>query len=156
MPTLDTIEQDELRLFYVALTRAKMNLYICTQASKMSPFLTAFEGNPVLHRLDWRSLEPVPHDEPEWCEVRVHSSYNVREQLKADDFTFRDAEVWRDKHWSKVLRRSEVTQAWIHDAPWNDRGVIITILDEAGQVTWSSGTNDLDDWDAARIVGSKP
>ena len=153
--TLHTIEQDELRLFYVALTRAKKNLFICTQASKKSPFLAAIEGRSVLHRQDWRSLDPVPHDEPERCEVRVYDSYDVREQLKDDDFAFRDAKARHDKHWSKIMRRPEVTRAWVRDALWNDGRAVIKILDEAGQVIWSSETDVLDDWDAAGVAGSK-
>ncbi len=145
--SLDTIEQDERRLFYVALTRAKKNLFICTQASKMSPFLAEIEGDPVVHRLDWRSLKPVPHDEPERCEIRVHDSYDVREQLNADGFAFKDAQDWHEKHWSRVMCRSKVTQAWIRDAPWNDGRAVIRIYGEAGTLIWSSEANGIDTWD---------
>ncbi len=152
--TLDTIEQDERRLFYVALTRAKKNLYICTQGSKRSPFLADIDGSPSIQQMDWHSLEPIPHDGPEFCEIRVHNSYDVQKILKADGFTFIGAEAWRDRHWLKVMRRHEVTVDWIRDAPWNDGPVVIKIFDAAGDLAWSSETDDLDDWDAAKTLGS--
>lgn len=152
--TLDTIEQDERRLFYVALTRAKKNLYICTQGSKTSPFLADIDGSPSLQQMDWHSLEPIPHDGPELCEVRVHNSYDVREILKADGFTFMGAEAWKDRHWLKVMRRHEVARDWIRDAPWNSGQVVIKIFDASGGLVWSSETGDLDDWDVARTSSS--
>ncbi len=153
--TLDTIEQDERRLFYVALTRAKKNLYICTQGTMSSPFLTDLVGSPVVQHMDWHSLDPMPHDGPELCDVRVFNSYDVRKTLKADGFTFMGAAVGNDRHWLKAMRREEVTRDWIRDAPWNDGRVVIKIFDAASDLIWSSATNDLDDWDAEMISGSK-
>ncbi|WP_419917109.1 UvrD-helicase domain-containing protein [Candidatus Poriferisodalis sp.] len=152
--TLDTIAQDERRLFYVALTRAKKSLYICTQGSKRSPFLVNIVRSPSVEQLDWHSLVPIPRDGPELCAIRVHNSYDAHKILKADGFTFMGAEAWKDRHWLKVMRRHEVTVDWIRDAPWNDGHVVIKIFDAAGDLVWSSETGDLSDWDAAKTLGS--
>ena len=53
------VEKEERRLFYVALTRAKEELYILTENNNSSPFLEDLEEYMKLSRLEWSDYPPV-------------------------------------------------------------------------------------------------
>ena len=97
--------EDERRLFYVALTRAKEELYIVIDNFKMSPFVVGLTSKIQLQELDWKSY-PVFTNETRFVTVKVsnqkgresNGTYNIRELLKADGFKWNGT----SKSWNKV------------------------------------------------------
>ena len=137
--TLASVEAAELRLFYVAVSRARQRLIICTQHAKRSPFFDMIQKANGFSELDINVLAPITRDTSDHCEVRVFDSYSVKDQLKLDEFNFVDHADSSHKHWSRVMPREEVTEDWITKAPWNNGLVRIEVYDHRNNPIWSSG-----------------
>ncbi len=150
--TLKSIEAAELRLFYVAVSRAKDRLIICTQDSKRSSFLDTIQSVCDFPTLDVNELPPVIRNDSHRYEVRVLNSYEVRELLKKEDFTFVPGSDSQLSHWSSVMPAEEVTLDWIDKAPWNDGNVIIEVSDQTNKRIWSS----TDGGDASALAPADP
>ena len=82
------LEEEERRLFYVAITRAKDSLVLVTEKGRKSPFLTGIEKARKLTPVVWRDLAPVRGLGDRLVEVRVPGryAYAVKEQLKRDGY----------------------------------------------------------------------
>lgn len=134
--TLESLEAAELRLFYVAVSRAKKHLIICTQGAKRSPFLVKVQASCGFPSLDPGSLPPIESVDSRCYEVRVFQSFHVKDLLKNDGFTYEDAGDGRGRYWCKVVARKSVTKNWIDKAPWNDGTVRIELHDGSGTRIW--------------------
>lgn len=121
--TIDKLIEDERRLFYVALSRAKEDLYILTMKDEESPFLSALGK---LKALEWNDYPPVKTDEVsikvEVCNQRGNyitpPTMLIKEWLKADDYKW-DAgrKAWYHYYSRNDFDISEVlAQAWTHVA----------------------------------------
>ncbi|WP_420622127.1 3'-5' exonuclease [Candidatus Poriferisodalis sp.] len=150
--TLEYIEAAELRLFYVAVSRAKDRLIICTQDSKRSPFLDTIRSARDVPTLDLNKLPSVVRKDSHRYEVRVLNSYEVRKLLKDDGFTFVPESDSRLPYWSKVIPAEEVSADWIDKALWNDGNVIIEVYDQTNKRIWSS----TDGGDASALAPADP
>lgn len=140
--TLESITAAELRLFYVAVSRARERLIICTQDSKRSPFLELIQAVCHFPTLDVNILPPIAPETSNRHEVRVFSSHEVRDQLKLDGFKYVAHTDWDRRHWSRVMPREEVTVDWIAKAPWNNGRVRIEVYDYTNKRIWSSNDGD--------------
>ena len=150
--TLKSIEAAELRLFYVAVSRARDRLIICTQDSKRSSFLDTIQSVCDFPTLDVNELPPVIRNDSHRYEVRVLNSYEVRELLMKEDFTFVPGSDSQLSHWSSVMPAEEVTLDWIDKAPWNDGNVIIEVYDQTNKRIWSL----TDGGDASALASADP
>ena len=96
--------EDDRRLFYVALTRAKEELYI-VDSFKTSPFIAGLTSKMQLQELDWREY-PVPTTETRSITVKVtnqqgrgtNGTFNLRELLRSDGFRWNGT----SRSWNKV------------------------------------------------------
>ena len=59
--SVETVVDEERRLFYVALTRAVKDLFILTETDNFSPFLEDLERNIELPRLEWLDYPPAQY-----------------------------------------------------------------------------------------------
>lgn len=100
---LDKINDEERRLFYVALTRAVDTLIILTEEQSISPFLQDITTRRSLDRIDWDRLPPVK-DENCRLNVRVGNlnpqnngaTYAIKDQLKASGYRWDSTnKVWQ-------------------------------------------------------------
>jgi len=97
--------EDDRRLFYVALTRAKEELYIVLDNFKMSPFVAGLTSKMQLQELDWTKY-PIPTTETRFITAKVSNqqgrgtsgTINIKELLKADGFKWNGTA----KSWDKV------------------------------------------------------
>jgi DNA helicase-4 len=97
--------EDDRRLFYVALTRAKEELYIVIDSFKMSPFVAGLTSKMQLPELDWAKY-PVPTTETRFITVKVTNqqgrgtsgTWNIRELLGSDSFRWNGT----SRSWNKV------------------------------------------------------
>ena len=97
--------EDDRRLFYVALTRAKEELYIVLDNFKMSPFVAGLTSKMQLQELDWTKY-PIPTTETRFITAKISNqqgrgtsgTINIKELLKADGFKWNGTA----KSWNKV------------------------------------------------------
>lgn len=121
--TIDKLIEDEKRLFYVALSRAKEDLYILTMKDEESPFLSTLGR---LNTLLWDDYSPVKTDAVSIkIEVRnqpgkfiTPPTMVIKELLKADDFKWdRDRTAWCRYYSRDDYDIEEIMgQAWTHIA----------------------------------------
>ena len=140
--TLESIQAAELRLFYVAVSRARNRLIICTQDAKRSPFLDTIQSACHFPTLDLNDLPPVAQKASDFCEVQVFDAYEVRDRLRHEGFKFVDSTEGRRPYWSKVKPSAEVTDDWIAKAPWNDERVRIEVYDHTNMCIYLSEDGD--------------
>ena len=96
--------EDDRRLFYVALTRAKEELYI-VDSFKTSPFIAGLTSKMQLQELDWKDY-PVPTTETRFITVEVTNqkgrgtsgTWNIRELLGSDGFKWNGT----SRSWNRV------------------------------------------------------
>jgi len=94
--SIDRIEIEERRLFYVAITRAQESLALLTDTLGQSPYLEDIAADMSLRPLRWEDLTPVPSLDTPRLEIKVFDAYAVRNQLKNLKYRW-DAEekCWR-------------------------------------------------------------
>ncbi len=150
--TLASIEAAELRLFYVAISRARERLIICTQHAKRSPFLDMVQEACSFPTLDVAALEPIAREASDRREVRVFDSFAVKDQLNHDGFNFVYHADWSRCYWSRVMPKEEVNKDWITKAPWNNGSVRVEVYDDKDNLVSSFDDND----NAANLAHADP
>ncbi len=135
---VDRIEDEERRLFYVALTRAKDSLALLTETPSQSPYLRDIERYVPLTNLSWTDLPPVPSLDGARLEVRVSNAYGVRDQLK--DLSYR----WNSagKYWRRAVMGEGFSFGALLEQPWARNGVQIEVYSEAGELLHCRSMND--------------
>ena len=99
---IECIIEEERRLLYVALTRAKQHLYLVTDWEQRSPFLDDLKDRVILKDVNWSEYPPV--DYGQWhVTMRIGNqkhrgtspSFAIRDLLKKEDFRWDpDNKVW--------------------------------------------------------------
>ncbi|GHT93262.1 hypothetical protein FACS1894116_04900 [Betaproteobacteria bacterium] len=161
--SVEKIEQEERRLFYVALTRAIDRLIIATDSKNQSPFLDDIQSCMPLTPIDWNSYPAGPaQGRPRNLIVKVVNTngfgqtggtYAIREQLKACSYRYQNAgqpcwtKPWLTEGFELAAIQREV---WVQDAD----GVTVYVYGEdekqvfgkflINQGNWQEIQNDLD------------
>jgi len=113
----DSIEQldaEERRLFYVALTRARRELAVITEAHEESPFLELVDSGGVLRDLNWEELPPLEVPDDGRVEVRVYNGFDLSEILRKQGFRF----VSGSKYWTKSFPAAVLDTEKLRNEPW--------------------------------------
>ncbi|WP_051037869.1 UvrD-helicase domain-containing protein [Thalassoporum mexicanum] len=129
--SLEKVIEDERRLFYVALTRAVEHLFIITDSSKQSPFLTELLGRDSITEIDWSEYPLFS-----CTEVRVGNQDDkdndgvlfVKDLLKAEHYEWND----RAKQWRRTYFTSDFSiPGFLDKYSWLETvdGVEIQFLD---------------------------
>ncbi len=110
------------RLFYVALTRAKTELFILTEGDRRSPFLGEISSRTSLAEINWVRFPPVLQDD-DWLVVKVLGAYEVIEPLiaglKADGYRYRDmSRSGGERTWDRAFRMTELDGGFLITSPW--------------------------------------
>jgi DNA helicase-4 len=129
--SIKSIEAEERRLFYVALTRAQHSLVILTDDQKReSPYLNNIRTCMTLDAIAWSELPPVPSLDGERLEVRVYNAYEIRDQLK--NLAYR----WNagDKYWYRSIMAEHFDFEALCHQPWAQSDVKIKVYSEAGDL----------------------
>lgn len=106
---LENVAAEELRLFYVAFTRAIEDLFILTEMGEASPFLEDLEKNIRLSKLNWADYPPSV-DKAKYFVIRVSNQYGrgpnptlaIRDVLKSEGYGWdKESKTWH------ILRPAE-------------------------------------------------
>lgn len=130
---VESIEAEERRLFYVALTRAKDTLYILSEQARFeSPYLADVRADMQLSSVDWSQLAPVPSLDGARLEVRVKFSYDAdrNEQLKALKYRWNGPGGF----WTRSVMADGFDLDALCEQPWAQAGVDIEVCSESGEV----------------------
>lgn len=151
--TIGVLVDNELRLFYVACTRAARRLIVLTESQRESPFLECIK--PLAETLRWEDFVPFI-DKDGRLEIKIYNqlgygtnaTYERREILKAHGFRWSGSE---GKYWGKVLPKgtneSDVArtlkeEAWAKQASslevhaCTPDGTVIAIY-QCGETEWT-------------------
>ncbi|MHB8870445.1 MAG: UvrD-helicase domain-containing protein [Thermoleophilia bacterium] len=131
--SLEDIEAEERRLFYVALTRAKDTLYVLSEGARSeSPYLGDVWAGMRLPPIDWGQLGAVPSLDGARLEVRVTFPYDEErnEQLRKLAYRFDfDAKYW---HRSYMAQEFDLDALCVQS--WAQAGVEIEVHSESGEL----------------------
>jgi DNA helicase-4 len=132
--SLDRIEDDERRFFYVALTRTKKSLVLLTETRIESPYLDDIHCYVPLDLLVWPSLASMPSLGSSQLEVRVSNAFAVHDQLKKQGFIFRKD----GKYWSTAVMAEGFSFDVLLEKPWARDGATVEVYAEDGQLIFSN------------------
>ena len=134
--TLRKIEGDERKLFYVALTRAKDNLYILTTKNSKSRFLTP-TMEKITKELIWDNYDPSKNDE-NVITIAIknngdeYTTIPISKRLRMEGYSFEKD----NKYWYKKVRVNRITdnpvliEDWVRYA----HHVFVEIKDSKGNL----------------------
>jgi DNA helicase-4 len=127
--SIDQIEDEERRLFYVAVTRAKDLLALLTETPSQSPYLEDINHRVRFAELSWADLPPIPSLVSGRVEVRVFNAYDVRDQLKARKYLWNSA----GKYWYRSIPVEGFSFAALLEQPWA-KDVRLEVYSETGKL----------------------
>ena len=127
--SIDKIELEERRLFYVAVTRAMNSLALITDAQTQSPYLFDINKHLPVETLWWDDLPPVSSLESPRLEIRVFNkhTYDIRDQLKDRKFRWNESK----RYWHKAVMTEGFSFDALLEQPWASSGVNIQVYTES-------------------------
>jgi DNA helicase-4 len=130
--SIDRIEDEERRLFYVAVTRAKDSLALLTKTPSESPYLADIRRHVQLTELSWSDLPPVPALDGTRLEIRASDAYAVKGQLKKLNYQWNDA----GKYWCRLVMAEGFSFDALLRQPWARDGVRLEVYSETGELLY--------------------
>lgn len=128
--SLKSLEAEERRLFYVALTRARDSVAIITETQRISPFLEDVRRRAKLVALPWSSLPAVAAPDEARIEVRAHESFRARDRLKELGYQFEGA----GRYWYRTFQASEFSLPDLLEQTWAGLCGEISVYDASGKM----------------------
>ena len=127
--SINKIEREERRLFYVAVTRAMNSLALITDAQTQSPYLLDMNSHHPIETLWWDDLPPVSSLESPRLEIRVFNkhTYDIRDQLKDRKFKWNEPK----RYWHKAVMAEGFSFDLLIEQPWANSAVKIEVYTES-------------------------
>jgi DNA helicase-4 len=132
--SIESIEEEERRLFYVAVTRSKELLALVTEASSESPYVGDIRRQMCLDSQSWQRLAPVPSLDGARLEIRVFDAYDVKDQLKGLGYRWNSI----GKYWHRAVLEEGFSFDALRSQPWARNGVRFETHSETGELRQSS------------------
>jgi len=131
---VEEIIDSEKRLFYVALTRAKNDLFIITEKERETGFLIPLlEGDDVVE-IDWDEFPTDLRDDSLLIEIRNQQSEGIQPTLLIKDLLKENGFSWdgRVKAWRKYVSRDRYSFDKLINENWYKKahGIEITVSDD--------------------------
>ncbi|MBO1064225.1 UvrD-helicase domain-containing protein [Anabaena sp. 54] len=101
--SIESVVNEEKRLFYVALTRAVETLFIITESKNLSPFLDELNSRTKISVLNWSDYQPfIGVGNTRYITVKVgnqdgkgsNGTYTIRDLLKAEGYRWNKTKIW--------------------------------------------------------------
>lgn len=117
--SLESVDAESRRLFYVALTRAKESLFIITEKNKRSPYLKSMQEYSNIPEIPWGDYPPVTGNSEALVVVITGSFYDLTAEFKADGYHFRrnNGTPTREKKYMKDAFAMKTLSC----TPWADK-----------------------------------
>jgi DNA helicase-4 len=131
---IDQIEDDERRLFYVALTRAQDSLAIMASSQDRSPFLDDVRSRMELREIKWQELKPVPSLDSPQLIIKVFDAYKVKDMLKNLHYHYERDE----KCWQKGVMEEGFSFDALMSQPWAKQGCRVEVYTETGGLKYKN------------------
>jgi len=128
--TLEKLEDEERRLFYVAITRARESLTLITEKGIESPLIDEIERHMDLEKTEWLELRPVPSLHGERLEIRVSDAFEVRDELKNLNYKW----IAKGKFWRQSVMAEGFSFDQLVAQPWKRGKVKVEVLAENGDL----------------------
>jgi DNA helicase-4 len=128
--TPEHLVEEERRLFYVAISRSLESLTLVSENGIESPFLEAIKRHAELKKVLWDEFPPVPSLDGERLEIRVSNAFDIRDQLKDQNYEF----VGVGKYWRKAVVAEGFSLDRLAAQPWNRGKVRISVVSEDGEI----------------------
>jgi DNA helicase IV len=122
--TLEQIIEDERRLFYVGVTRARETLYIVTRRQSMSPFLRALLKTCTVSELAPNNLQVIESLRSGVMLVRLSGkTFDIKDYIKQHGYK------WSTTHkvWEKRVDSDEFSEKWLASQAWFSHATSITV-----------------------------
>jgi DNA helicase IV len=127
---VETLEDEERRLFYVAITRARTSLALITDTQRQSPYIGDIQRFERLREIDWSELPEAPSLLDARLEVRVYEAFEIRDQLK--DLKYRWEQAGR--YWCRTVPEQGFSFDVLLGQPWAQGHGRIVVLSASGAV----------------------
>lgn len=136
--SMDGQINEERRLFYVALTRAREQVFIVSERQQISPFLADISER-YCRNIDWKNFPPPTYDADAVLVVvsspdgQSAPTYAIRELLKQEGFLWNKS---GSRSWTKFFSSDNFHLKRLKESTWSSAssGVEVAICDEAGRV----------------------
>jgi DNA helicase-4 len=128
--SIEAIEGEERRLFYVAITRSKDSLTLVTETPTESPYLGDIRRHTHLNSFSWADLPPAPSLDSARLEIRVFDAYDVRGHLRDLGYRWNGAE----KYWHRAVLAEGFSFDMLLGQPWARGGVRVEVYSESGEI----------------------
>lgn len=128
--TLDKLEEEERRLFYVAVTRAANSLCLVTEGHRYSPYLQDIQQRSAPEAAPWRQLPPAPSLDGPQVEVCVFEAFEVRDELRGLGYRWNPTL----KYWSRSYPADTYSEAKLITKSWFRGKVQVEIRSDGGHV----------------------
>jgi DNA helicase-4 len=129
--SIERIEAEERRLFYVALTRSRHSLVVLSDSpERESPYLIDIKAHMELASIAWAELDPVPSLEGARIEIRVSNAYDVHDQLKQLGYRWNAPA----RCWCRLVMAEGFDFRALCGQPWVQPGVRIEVCSESGKL----------------------
>ena len=121
----EKIIDENRRLFYVALTRARHKLFVLTEHGRASPFIDDINQNFHIKELIWDEYPPFSLENKFLVVKVIRRSWmpqplflELNRLLQADTYSFRDS---REKSWDRVFYKDSFDLNLIKYSIWSKR-----------------------------------
>jgi DNA helicase-4 len=128
--TLDKLEEEERRLFYVAVTRAAHSLCLVTEAHRYSPYLRDIQEGRALEAVPWPQLPPAPSLDGPQVEICVFDAYDVKDELRRLGFRWNP----KQKYWSRSYPADTYSEEKLITKAWYQGKVQVEVRSDGGRV----------------------
>ena len=135
--TLSRLEEEERRLFYVAVTRSATSLCLVTEKVRTSPYLSDAHRQIPLGETPWQNLPPVPSLGGPRIEMCVSEAFEIKDDLKQTGFKWKP----QQRHWSRSYSADAYSEDWLTAKPWYSGKVQVEVRSDTGEVIRRKQTN---------------